>query len=469
MREVIEIDKDFNLDSTKFSKKYKNNSNIKGKVNISLFDTKGNKQREIFTENKIMEWVKDEAYYTRYECMLGKNQNIQSIFQAPEASNAYSTLAKFMLLSDVDLSEDEITSTTNRGNIIGYAQRKTTYSGSSLLKGSYNEVESSIYVNDEGNIVCHEVYDFPTHACNGDINSIMWTHEYDETLYQNRYVCDKFRESRGTSFNAYQNAYFDFDRRELYYFLSNTMYKAYSYNIKNQASELIIEIKPPCNTSWNSNIKYYFDIHDKNDIRVYVSNTTTSTYNTIPANSLGVIKYDFEGNILDTEVYSIPSLSSHAPANGGSYTVNQAYLYNEHIYLYLSANGYIYLAQCDKKGQLLRCVEVEKASVNSKGLYIRDNEVAIQTSNNYNWFDFNLNRINRNSSNYGTNVSNARNFIIRRYSSDTLMLGTINIPFTTYVKLPNTVTKTSTQTMKVQYDFVIEKNKVADYLGDRIR
>ena len=53
MREIISIDKDFIKNKESISTKLKPNSRANGKVTVSLFDEKGNKQREIKTENIV--------------------------------------------------------------------------------------------------------------------------------------------------------------------------------------------------------------------------------------------------------------------------------------------------------------------------------------------------------------------------------------------------------------------------------
>ena len=79
-----------------------------------------------------------------------------------------------MVLTDATHPEDPQNEWVRAGNVIGYAGTTGTYSGSDVLRGSYNTAES--FTNREQ---VHIVVDFPSHAGNGTFQSIYFSSEYD--------------------------------------------------------------------------------------------------------------------------------------------------------------------------------------------------------------------------------------------------------------------------------------------------
>jgi hypothetical protein len=82
---------------------------------------------------------------------------------------------KNIVLTDSTLAESPTTEYSIPGNMIGWANR-SPYVGSSTVEGSINQSESFA---DENRV--HWVFDFPTNAANGTINSVCWAYAYPET------------------------------------------------------------------------------------------------------------------------------------------------------------------------------------------------------------------------------------------------------------------------------------------------
>lgn len=137
--------------------------NAEGKVKVELFDDlTGRKIEEIKTENFI---AKGMDYLYRLAMI--------SIFtdgRYTGGTNLYDSFNdqfEYMVLTDANHPENPLNEWLVRGRLIGFAYTDRTYSGSDRYQGSYNANES--FTNNER---VHIVIDFPTHAANGTFQSI---------------------------------------------------------------------------------------------------------------------------------------------------------------------------------------------------------------------------------------------------------------------------------------------------------
>ena len=141
----------------------------KGKVMVQLFDENGQIINEQKSENFISKKV--QGYF---------DHAMRNIFTRNRATGGHdvygNTLDPFhsMVLTDATHPEDPQNEWLRSGNVIGYAGTTQTYSGSDVLRGSYNTSES--FTNREQ---VHIVVDFPSHAGNGTFQSIYFSSEYD--------------------------------------------------------------------------------------------------------------------------------------------------------------------------------------------------------------------------------------------------------------------------------------------------
>lgn len=174
MREIISIDKDFLNNKETLTTKQKPKSRARGKVTVSLFDEKGNKQREIKTENIVYDWVKAYSFKNNYVTNFGLGtmggQNSAKI--CTDSHTGIIPLSKYLMLFNGEHEDTNPKKSLIKDELIGYAGRYENYSGGDVLKGTYNSAESKTSIDEEGNIVFHMVYDFPTHAANGNITGI---------------------------------------------------------------------------------------------------------------------------------------------------------------------------------------------------------------------------------------------------------------------------------------------------------
>ncbi|MFU0800194.1 MAG: Por-Secre-tail domain-containing protein [Xylanivirga thermophila] len=178
LRECISYNKDFINGSIITRKKYKENQGIKGKVFLELFDDKTKKKvKEAYTENLIPDLYFRDTFLEHFI------QGIMGAGSTRECSNY--TWFNYIYLTDNDKPEN-INDQRVMGNIIGYADRNELYSGNDSIRGTINRNESKFEVTDN-KIKINFVFDFPTHAANGRIESIYWAMsnpEYKDYFYR---------------------------------------------------------------------------------------------------------------------------------------------------------------------------------------------------------------------------------------------------------------------------------------------
>lgn len=198
MRKSVATSEDFLSGTIKtFEKTKPLDSQAVGIHTIQLFNKKtGVLEKELKSENfigivwdEIQKAIAKQAFMTNYFSWgssygLGLNGSSASLLLTTNASyeklmgipfnNGLGFLTPFaniLLTNDVSI-ESPLTERLWKGEVLGYALRETTYSGSSTKQGSFNNVESLLE-----NKHIKFVWDFPTHASNGTINSLVWSED----------------------------------------------------------------------------------------------------------------------------------------------------------------------------------------------------------------------------------------------------------------------------------------------------
>lgn len=165
LKEVVSYNKDFITKKIVKEKKLKKDSRVKGKVLLELFDkSSGEKVKEAYTENLI-----PDLYF--YDSFLSSFiHGVMGVGDTRESNNYH--FFNYLYLTDYDKPENPKEQRV-MGNIIGYAHRNSAYSGDDAIKGTINRAETRYeIVNNKMRI--NFVFDFPTHAANGTIESIYW-------------------------------------------------------------------------------------------------------------------------------------------------------------------------------------------------------------------------------------------------------------------------------------------------------
>ena len=156
----------YNIDLIKGDKKelvkQKPKAPTRGIATVELFDSEnGEKIYEAKTENIINNYVSKIAYMDYFYGKI-KGNRANSYYSAP-----------FQNIVLTSYSGDESADIKYyKGELIGYADKETAYVGNNILKGTINTAETKL--DTEGDGVLHFVFDFPTHAANGTFQSIWW-------------------------------------------------------------------------------------------------------------------------------------------------------------------------------------------------------------------------------------------------------------------------------------------------------
>lgn len=136
----------------------------KGQIKIELFDDlTGKKKEEIEAENFISKGVRDVLFKFAVNSLFMKNKATGGWDTANEIVDPFRSI----VLTDASHAEDPNNELLLKGRLLGYAYADNPFSGSDPLRGTYNTNES--YTNIEQ---VHMVFDFPTHAANGTFESI---------------------------------------------------------------------------------------------------------------------------------------------------------------------------------------------------------------------------------------------------------------------------------------------------------
>jgi len=145
---------------------------VKGRVKVELFDDlTGRKIEEIKTNNFIAKGIE---YYFKVLMVnqFTRNKGTGSI------EHTVNNMFERMTLTDASHPEQPEKEWYMKGNEIGWALTSGTYSGGDNKRGSYNTSES--FTTQEQ---VHIVVDFPTHAANGTFQSIYFTPSGDPQNY----------------------------------------------------------------------------------------------------------------------------------------------------------------------------------------------------------------------------------------------------------------------------------------------
>lgn len=178
-RESISYNKDFITGKIQeLSKKKISGYPMKGVFTVELFDAlTGKKTYEAKSENRITPVYANAAYLDAFNGRLLNNSVDNFVGGSVGDSN---NPCRCMLLTDGNIIED-LYDYWIWGNIIGYADLWQTYSGSDNLRGNINQSETTLVTNLQTNSnliqskTRHFVVDFPTNAANGTFSSIYLT------------------------------------------------------------------------------------------------------------------------------------------------------------------------------------------------------------------------------------------------------------------------------------------------------
>ncbi|KOC31194.1 hypothetical protein [Clostridium botulinum] len=439
-RESISYSKDF-LTGRKVEKvKNKLIMPVQGIATVKLYDDLTGKQvYEAKSENRITAVLANPAFLDGfYYPMLDNKQErlLEQIFRTYPF--------RVLTLTTGDIQEDPYDYFT-WGDIIGYADAWYTYSGDSELMGTINKGEW-LREDKDGKGIKHFVFDFPTHAANGTFKSIYWTggQRDDSSAQMPRINC------------TYKKRTIREERYSIPY-----------YNLCTDKSNLYA-LEPNKTTV---NVYDKFTVEKKNNITLKVEAKAIA----YDGEYFWVLIKDGSFKKLDKSFNVIESYSKSAKVPDNLvYDVEYYDIAVTESNLYITYNGCINrdgnsrdyrscIAMYDKDGTFVKKAEVYSGTgyrlhitriPNNKLYVIVNNNRGIQLNS-----DLNI---------YGSTGLTSKGYYSINWDFDTQTLFAFNdyskgsideyyiVPASAHTLLPEPVTKTPVNTMKIQYDFTCD-------------
>jgi hypothetical protein len=184
-----------------FIDKMKPYTPIKGVGKVQIFNAStGELEVEAVSENVVTYAQSLIVFYNQFISYIGGKKNYENNFISDIDVDPFKNIYFAELLNEgIDpISEDPYSVRVPlTHNVRGYAERYAPYSGSDTSRGTINEAETSFY-KDGTDFVAHFVFDFPTHAGNGDFNSIYWAQDD----YSKAFTLDTINYDTGKVFDS---------------------------------------------------------------------------------------------------------------------------------------------------------------------------------------------------------------------------------------------------------------------------
>lgn len=410
-----------------------------GTATVKLYDSITGKQTyEAKSENRISAVFGNIAYLDGFYYPMLDN------LQQGLLKDIYETYPfRVMVLTTGDIPEDPYDYWT-WGDIVGYADGWYTYSGSNILKGTVNKGE---WARSTG--LKHFVIDFPTHAANGTFKSIYWTggdsnlSEAQDPVINKIYRKDYVAVGTSSA-GIYSSSNLCVDETNLYHLVGiGQTIRVYDKVAKERKSDITLSVTTKAIAYDGTNFWLLisdgsFKKTDKN-FNVITSYTKSAV---LPGDLVYSVDYT---DIAVTANYIFISYSGSTDTSGSSSKFKNC------------------MVKYNKDGTF-----VSKADVFSGASY---KGYITEITNNKIWMMINGNRciqVNEDLSVYGsTNLASLDYYSIcwdqarqTLYAYISLNYGSIAeyyvVPAAAHTLLPEPITKTPTNTMKIQYDFTCE-------------
>lgn len=298
MRQVIKTNHNFVTGEHYEQRMLKPVQEAQNRVTIQLCDADtGNVIEEAVTENAITPFFECSAYGS-----IAQQLNHNLLYGGCEYP-AFESI----VLSDSDIGELEDLYFIH-GNVVGMCNREDTGgAGSHKQRGTHNSAESYSKVEDNGYLHKHLVYDWPTSAGNGKIQNIYWLPDgfsYSSPEFTRALACMQ------TYNNRYSTGDILFDRRGNLYkrvYVKGSVNTYKYYKILNMLKFVngIEPAKVATEESFHNNYEvngYYY---------TFSSSYANASENTFTA-TLTINKHDTTGNVVDTWtedlISSVPQL-----------------------------------------------------------------------------------------------------------------------------------------------------------------
>lgn len=413
---------------------------VQGIATVKLYDDLTGKQiYEAKSENRITAVLANPAFLDGYYYpMLDNRQKglIGEIFR----TYPFRVLA----LTTGDIEEDPYDYFT-WGDIIGYADAWYTYSGDSEFMGTINKGEWWREDKD-GKGIKHFVFDFPTHAANGTFKSIYWTGgQRDDSSAQMPRINYTYQK-RTIRKENHSIPYYNLctDEHNLYALeLDKTKINAYDKFTAEKKNDVILKVEAKA-IAYDGEC-FWILINDGSFKKL------DKSFNVIGS-------YSKSGKVPDNLVYDVEYYDIAVTESNVYITYNGCINRDGNSKDYRSC-----VVMYDKDGTFVKKAEVYSGS--SYRLHITripNNKLYVMVN------DYRAIQLNSDLNIYGSTGLTSDGYYSISWDKDTQTLfvfddynnGSIDeyyiVPASAHTLLPEPVTKTPVNTMKIQYDFTCD-------------
>ncbi len=439
-RESISYSKDF-LTGRKIEKvKQKLIMPVQGIATVKLYDDLTGKQvYEAKSENRITAALANIAFLDGFYYPMLENSQ-ENLFKKIFITYPFRVLS----LTTGDIPEDPYDYFI-WGNIVGYADAWYPYTGDSELMGTVNKGEW-LREDKGGKGTKHFVFDFPTHVANGTFKSIYWSGgQKDGSNAQTPNINDMYKK-RTIKEEKYSIPYYNLctDKNNLYTLeidkVTVNVYDKFSIEKKND-----ITLKEKAKAISYDGTNFWILIED-------------GSFKKLDKNFNIIESYPKSAKVPDNLVYDVEYYDIAVTESNVYITYNGCIKRNGSSMDYRSC-----VAMYDKDGTFVKKAEVCTGTssrlfitrIPNNKLYVIVNVTrAIQLNmdlsiyGSINWGDYNYSSIN-----WDKDTQTLFAFNDRSYRS---LNEYYIVPASAHTLLPEPVTKTPVNTMKIQYDFTCD-------------
>ncbi len=448
MREIIDYSKNFLSGETIERKRNKDDLNYRGIATVQLFDEKGNMVQEVKSENCINKRWLSYLYKSFFRTNLIYNAGATLY----STQYFYGSPAQNIVLTD-NADEENDMEIPMKGKIVGWANGWKEYIGNDSFRGSVNKAETT-----DAFFRKHFVIDFPTNAANGTFQSIYW---YGGKGGDIKPIYGMFKEDsyivgdKDYTFTIMNNYLYGMDNSTK----PGNFYKIDLTNFKIIRSIVNDDKEGTYRKVGRYQDKIYFftekyaNVYDENlnfisriNIKPLDSSKNFKLYTSVSFDE-GFIIIDSGSNcsLYDGELNEIRAINGSAGITSYTFYIGDGIFCNPSSY---SDSGPISYYNIHKDEKVFD----------------------IYGTNYYAWID----RLDNYSSNdsikysgismgsFCYDLESKKLYYLRSYNSAYYYTMAVRIPWFSHTLLPSPVTKAATNTMKIQYDFVVEERGYFD-------
>lgn len=413
---------------------------VKGIATVKLYDDlTGRQVYEAKSENRITAVLSSPAFLDGfYYPMLDNKQEylLKEIFETYPF--------RVLTLTTGDIPEDPYDYFT-WGNIVGYADAWYTYSGSNQFMGTVNKGEWS-RENKDGKGIRHFVFDFPTHVANGTFKSIYWTGGQDDRTEAQMPRINYTYKKRTIREENYSIPYYNLctDEKNLYAlrpdYTTINVYDKFTVQKKNN-----INLKVKAKAIAYDGTNFWILINDGSFKKIDKNFNIIGSYSKsskVPDNLVHDIEY-FDIAVTESNVYITYNGCINRDGNSRDYRSC--------------------VAMYDKDGTFVKKAEIYTGTGGRVYITRIPNNKLYVIVNDYRGI-----QLNSDLGIYGSTSLGYDSYYSISWDKDTQTLfafndysrGSINeyhiVPASAHTLLPEPVTKTPVNTMKIQYDFTCD-------------